>query len=104
MAWRSCAASFEKIVEQCQAAGLVWGKELYFNATKVGANAGKDLLKPRFYVEVHLNSLFGEVSSVAEQEGSPEESAGSIGEQVERPAPAQLPTSLSAEQQERLAT
>ncbi len=30
---------FEVIVEQCVAAGLVWGKELYIDATKVGANA-----------------------------------------------------------------
>lgn len=31
---------FEKIVELCQQAGLVWGKELYFDGTKVAANAG----------------------------------------------------------------
>ena len=30
---------FEKIVELCQEAGLVWGKELYVDATKVEANA-----------------------------------------------------------------
>jgi len=30
---------FEKIVEQCQNAGLVWGRELYVDATKVKANA-----------------------------------------------------------------
>ena len=30
---------FEAIVEQCLEAGLVWGKELYFDATKVKANA-----------------------------------------------------------------
>lgn len=30
---------FEAIVQQCQAAGLVWGKELYFDATQVNANA-----------------------------------------------------------------
>ena len=29
---------FETIVEQCVAAGLVWGKELLFDATKVRAN------------------------------------------------------------------
>ncbi len=28
---------FEQIVEQCQAAGLVWGKELYFDGTKVAS-------------------------------------------------------------------
>ena len=30
---------FEAIVEQCIAAGLVWGKELYIDSTKVAANA-----------------------------------------------------------------
>jgi transposase len=33
---------FEKIVEQCQQAGLVWGRELYIDATKVEANASVD--------------------------------------------------------------
>jgi len=41
---------FEQIVEQCQQAGLVWGRELYIDGTKVQANASKDSLKPRFYV------------------------------------------------------
>lgn len=57
---------FDKIVEQCQAAGLVWGKELYFDGTKVAANAGKDSLTPRFYVDAHLATLFER-----EAEGSP---------------------------------
>ena len=30
---------FEEIVEMCAEAGLVWGEELYFDATKVEANA-----------------------------------------------------------------
>jgi transposase len=30
---------FDAIVEKCQQAGLVWGKELYFDGTKVAANA-----------------------------------------------------------------
>ena len=30
---------FEKVVEICAEAGLVWGKELYFDATKVDADA-----------------------------------------------------------------
>lgn len=30
---------FAAIVEQCQAAGLVWGRELYIDATKVVADA-----------------------------------------------------------------
>jgi transposase len=33
---------FEAIVEQCREAGLVWGNELYFDATQVKANASLD--------------------------------------------------------------
>src|SRR3954452_562069 len=49
---------FEAIVEQCVTAGLVWGKELYLDATKVAANAALDSLQPRFAVEAHLTRLF----------------------------------------------
>src|SRR5215472_2889093 len=41
---------FEAIVEQCQQAGLVWGRELYFDATQVLADASLDSLVPRFAV------------------------------------------------------
>src|SRR5947207_8188680 len=41
---------FEAVVEQCQQAGLVWGRELYIDATKVEANASVDPVKPRFFV------------------------------------------------------
>jgi transposase len=49
---------FEAIVEQCQAAGLGWGKELYFDATQVNANASLDSIAPRFAVEAHLGERF----------------------------------------------
>jgi transposase len=49
---------FETIVAQCQAAGLVWGQELYIDATKVEANAALTSLQPRFAVEAHLAHLF----------------------------------------------
>jgi transposase len=49
---------FDAIVDQCQQAGLVWGKELYVDATKVNANASMDSVKPRFAVEEHLRALF----------------------------------------------
>ncbi len=49
---------FEAIVEQCLAAGLVWGQELYLDATKVAANAALASLQPRFAVEAHLSHLF----------------------------------------------
>lgn len=39
---------FEKIVELCIEAGLVWGKELYFDGTKVRANAATTSLVPRW--------------------------------------------------------
>ena len=39
---------FDRIVEQCQQAGLVWGKELYLDSTQVEANADSDKMLPRF--------------------------------------------------------
>ena len=39
---------FEEIVELCVEAGLVWGEELYFDSTKVEANAAVDSLAPRW--------------------------------------------------------
>src|SRR3989454_8672107 len=72
---------FEAIVEQCQEAGLIWGRELYFDGTKVAANAGKESVKPRFAVEAHLNSLFDTVvEEPVDEEEQPipqEEPAGS---------------------------
>jgi len=51
---------FEQIVDLCQEAGLVWGRELYFDATKVEANAGIPSLIPRFYYDAttHVANLF----------------------------------------------
>src|SRR5215216_1932996 len=51
---------FEAIVEQCRKAGLVWGKELYFDATQVKANASLESIAPRFALEAHLGELFTE--------------------------------------------
>jgi hypothetical protein len=49
---------FERIVEECVEAGLVWGEELFFDATKVEANASMDSSIPRFAAEAHLGELF----------------------------------------------
>jgi transposase len=51
---------FERVVDLCQEAGLVWGKELFFDATKVAADAALDSLVPRFYREAraHVAELF----------------------------------------------
>src|SRR5579864_171347 len=57
---------FDAILEQCQQAKLIWGKELYIDATKVDANASVDSLTTRFAVEAreafqtHLQQLFQE--------------------------------------------
>ena len=51
---------FEKIVELCIEAGLVWGKELYFDGTKVKANAAVDTMEARIdlVTKAHLENLF----------------------------------------------
>src|SRR5256712_12973300 len=77
---------FEAIVEQCQKAKLVWGKELYFDSTQVNANADLDSLTPRFAVEAreaiqeHLAALFA--GEEAKQENAKERniSHGSLAE------------------------
>jgi transposase len=53
---------FAYVVELCQEAGLVWGKELFFDATKVRANAAVDSLVPRWYqkAKAHLDALFAD--------------------------------------------
>ncbi|MDQ2786946.1 MAG: IS1182 family transposase [Chloroflexota bacterium] len=50
---------FAVITEQCVQAGLVWGEELIFDATKVRANASLDSLIPRLRLltEEHLAHL-----------------------------------------------
>src|SRR5947209_19875105 len=65
MASRCFGASRETIVEECQKAKLVWGKELYARlGPRVQANADLDSLAPRFAVEAreaireHLGILF----------------------------------------------
>jgi transposase len=50
---------FESIVQECVEAGLVWGEELFFDATKVEANASMESRIPRFSAEAHLGGLFG---------------------------------------------
>jgi transposase len=58
---------FEHVVELCREAGLVWGKELFFDATKIRANADVDSLVPRWYAaaKAHLTDLFAGDADVA---------------------------------------
>src|SRR5215210_113262 len=55
---------FERIVEECFAAGLVWGEELFIDATKVEANASLESGRSRSLVEgrleEHLVGVFPE--------------------------------------------
>lgn len=91
---------FEAIVEQCRQAKLVWGKELYFDATQIEANADLDSLAPRFAVEAreaireHLTALFASESPTSEKTEE---------EPLVSPAPFPLPTPISQTQREELA-
>jgi hypothetical protein len=92
---------------------LVWGKELYFDSTKVNANADLDSLTPRFAVEAreaiqeHLTALFTPERAQLEK---PEASSGEA--PLPEPMPVApfcagstpLPVVLSQEQHEELAT
>jgi transposase len=55
------ARFFERVVDLCQDAGLVWGRELFFDATRVRADAALGSLVPRFAHEAktHVVELFG---------------------------------------------
>jgi transposase len=83
---------FEAIVEQCLQAGLVWGQEFYFDATKVEANASLDSVAPRFAVEAHLGALFPAA-----------ESPSAAAEGADDDGPTRLPVALTAEAQAALA-
>jgi IS5 family transposase len=88
---------FEHIVEQCQKAGLVWGKELYFDGTQVDANADADAMQPRFYVEAtqaHLTALFPEQTppGAPEVESSADNAQAAASEGVLRLFSPQPPT------------
>ena len=82
---------FEAVVEQCRGAGLIWGKELYFDATQVKANASLDSLAPRFAAEAHLDELF--TDDVADESG-PEDGESQ---------PIELPVPITEAEREQLA-
>ena len=86
---------FDHIVEQCQKEGLVWGKELYLDSTQVEANADKDKMLPRFYVDAmneHLAALFPQTEPEPQQEPATPETA-----------PIRLPIDLAPEAEAELA-
>jgi transposase len=87
---------FDTIVEQCCQAGLVWGKELYFDATQVEANADRDKMLPRFYadaVNAHLAELFGAETTPLLEDGLPAPEPASL----PLPLPVDLPPEVRAD-------
>src|SRR5260370_19555980 len=98
---------FDAIVEQCQEAGLVWGRELYFDGTKVLANASTDSVKPRFAVEAHLAHLFAPEAQESAEEGERERTqqepaSNGLMQQEATEVPRPLAISLSPEVYEEL--
>jgi transposase len=71
---------FEKVVDLCQEVGLVWGRELYFDATKVEANAGIPSLIPRFYYDAttHVADLFTDGAGDTTAEADPDPPPGIV--------------------------
>jgi transposase len=64
---------FEHVVQLCLEAGLVWGEELFFDATKVRANAAMGSVVPRLreVVDGHLVDLFGADGGAVEPADEP---------------------------------
>jgi len=61
---------FEQVLDRCDAVGLIWGREVLVDATKVCGNADLDSLVPRLkdVVDEHLVELFGAPPAVATPE------------------------------------
>ncbi len=72
---------FERVVDLCQEAGLVWGRELYVDATKIKANADIDSLVPRFYHEakMHVGDLFAADPAADKHDDAADPPAGTRG-------------------------
>jgi transposase len=90
---------FERIVEECIEAGLVRGEELFFDATKVEANASMESRIPRFSAEAHLGGLFGG-EQMPETEAQDETSAPSAESELDA-LPAASDRGLRAENEGR---
>jgi len=70
---------FERIVELCMEAGLVEGEELYFDATRVEADASMDSLRPRLSLaatQEHVRMMFEQDHSPGEDSQPPATPSG----------------------------
>jgi len=82
---------FERIVQECFEAGLVRGEELFFDATKVEADAAVDSLAPRWFVEGYLHDLFEKDAPVHNEDAREVRDADDAGSDDEDPV-GELPT------------
>jgi transposase len=104
---------FEHVVELCQQAGLLWGRELFFDATKVRANAALNSVVPRFYLQAqnqanaHLAELFAGDSATAADDAAapntPSTEEQEAADAPETPPLTPLPTTLTHEAAAQLA-
>src|SRR3712207_6681646 len=90
---------FEAVTEQCLSAGLVWGRELYVDSTKVEANAALESLRPRFAVEAHLTRLF----AAADEDAQPEPAEDPQGQAPDEAAGAPVPLPVALTEADRAA-
>jgi transposase len=90
---------FLHVVAVCQQAGLVWGAELFFDGTKVQANADYDSLVPRFSVaaKAHVDALFADATAPSD----PPINAPMVAPEADPPA--RLPIAGTAAGENRLA-
>ena len=87
---------FAAITEQCVAAGLVWGREVYVDSTKVAADAALDSLQPRFAVEAHLTHLFAAPGEDGRPGAAEDAPARELDDAAPAPpAPVPLPVALT---------
>jgi transposase len=85
---------FDHVVQLCAGAGLVWGEELFFDATKVRANAAVASVVPRLreVVDGHLVDLFApEVATAAADPATVAASTAAADEPPGASAPVPLP-------------
>ena len=94
---------FDAILEQCQQAKLIWGKELYLDATRVDANASLDSLTTRFAFEAR-QALHQHLQELFQREDDPQRTDPPLSPTEPTELPIALPTALSDEERETLLT
>lgn len=94
---------FERVVELCEAAGLVWGQELFFDVTRVRANAAIDSLAPRLgeVVDDHIEQLFPRPEPAPDAPQEPDARAAETREPAEQREVLALPAAASSPDEAR---